>query len=193
MTNFMKYEDQNVEFYSDADLTKRIVTHPQAEDMKEKLENTIRGWKNPFRDAYIWLKGEVLDLKGIIDAISGREFVVKQLSNTESKKRSDQQELEKLSQGKTTLKSIFKSKSKKENDILNLQASIEISNKDIEDYKKLINFLTIYHGQDAIPKFKKEKARQYFRTLNIFCVKEISNSHISATMWHNLLEISTNK
>jgi hypothetical protein len=64
--------------------------------------------------------------------------------------------------GKKTLKSIFKSKSSKENDILNLQAAIEVANKDIEDYKKLINFLTIYHGQVAIAKFKREKAKQYF-------------------------------
>lgn len=68
------------------------------------------------------------------------------LSATEAKKRNDQQELEKLNLGKKTLKSIFKSKSSKENDMLNLQANIEVANKDIEDYKKLINFLTIYHG-----------------------------------------------
>lgn len=67
--------------------------------------------------------------------------------------------MEKLSQGKKTLKSIFKSNKSKENDILNLQAAIEVANKDIEDYKKLINFLTIYHGQIAIQKFKKEKSR----------------------------------
>lgn len=66
-----------------------------------------------------------------------------------------------------------------------------MSNKDIDDYKKLIHFLTIYHGQVAIPKFKKAKGRQYLKMLNIFCVKEISNSHLSATMWHSLLEIST--
>ena len=68
------------------------------------------------------------------------------LSATEAKKRNDQQELEKLNLGKKTLKSIFKSKSSKENDMLNLQANIEVANKDIDDYKKLINFLTIYHG-----------------------------------------------
>ena len=56
------------------------------------------------------------------------------------------------------MKSIFKSNKSKENDILNLQAYIEVANKDIQDYKKLINFLTIYHGQVAIQKFKLEKS-----------------------------------
>ena len=98
-------------------------------------------------------------------------------------------ELEKLSQGKSTLKSIFKSKSSKENDILNLQAAIEVANKDIEDYKKVINFLTIYHGQVAIPKFKKQKITQYLRMLHHVCTKEITNSHSSATFWKQLLEV----
>ena len=73
----IRYEDQNVEYYSDADLTKRILTHPSSGDMKEKMETTHNGWKNPYRDAYIWLKGELLDIKGAADAIAGREFVVK--------------------------------------------------------------------------------------------------------------------
>jgi septal ring factor EnvC (AmiA/AmiB activator) len=106
--------------------------------------------KNPYKEAYYWLKGELLDLKGLQYAISGRETVVKMLSATESKKRSDQSEAEKLQQGKTTLKSLFKSKSSKESEITNLQTQIEVANKDIEDFKKLINFLTVYHGEVAI-------------------------------------------
>lgn len=47
-------------------------------DMKERIETTYKGWKNPFRDAYIWLKGELLDIKGMADALAGREHVVKQ-------------------------------------------------------------------------------------------------------------------
>ena len=34
-------------------------------------------------------------------------------------------------------------------------------NVDVEDYRKLINFVTIYHGQLAIDKFKKAKLLQY--------------------------------
>lgn len=69
----MKYEDQNVEYYSDSDLTKRILTHPSAGDMKDKVDVTSRSWKNSYKDLYIWLKGELLDIKGIMDAINGRE------------------------------------------------------------------------------------------------------------------------
>lgn len=144
--NLIKYEDNNVEYYSESDINKKILSNPGIGDMKGQMDLTHKQWKNPFREAYLWLKGELLDLKGINEALLGREQVVKMQAATESKKRSDQVELEKLSQGKQTLKTFFKSKSSKENDILNLQAAIEISNKDIADYKKLINFLTIYHG-----------------------------------------------
>mmetsp|Transcript_23403 Transcript_23403/g.17823 ORF Transcript_23403/g.17823 Transcript_23403/m.17823 type:complete len:103 (+) Transcript_23403:1466-1774(+) len=99
--------------------------------------------------------------------------------------------MEKLSAGKVTLKSFFKGKSSKENEILNLQAAIEVAAKDIEDYKKLINYLTVYHGEVAVPKFKQIKSRQYLKQMHAFSVKEISNAHLSATLWHGLLEIST--
>ena len=151
MAQFVRYEDNNVEYYSGSDVTKRILTNPATgSEFVERYSQQSKTLKNPFKDAYYWLKGELLDLKGLNEALTGRENVVKQQSASESKKRSDQQELEKLSQGKTTLKSIFKSKSSKESEILNLQAAIEIANKDIEDYKKLIVFLTIYHGEVAI-------------------------------------------
>lgn len=53
----------------------------------------------------------------------------------------------------------------------------------------MIRFLTIYHGEQAIPKFKDAKAKMYLKTLNLFCVKEISNAHLQATFFHSLLEM----
>lgn len=122
MNSLFKYEDNNIEYYCDSDITKRILTNPESTvDVKETVQQTYKNLRNPYREAYLVLKGELLDLKGMADALSGREGVVKQQSSTESKKRSDQMELEKLSQGKTTIKSIFKSSKSKENDIVTLQ------------------------------------------------------------------------
>lgn len=69
----LKYEDNNVEYYSESDLTKRIMTNPAAGDFKEKFDEASMKWKNPFKEAYIWLKGELLDLKGLNEALYGRE------------------------------------------------------------------------------------------------------------------------
>lgn len=97
--------------------------------------------------------------------------------------------MEKLSLGKTTLKSFFKSKTGKEKDILNLQANIEQVNQDIENYRKLINFITIYHGQLAIDKFKKDKCIQYAKMLNLMSCREISNAYLCATLNSKILEL----
>lgn len=77
-----------MEYYSEADLTKRILTHP-AIDSQDKLELAHHGWRNPYTDAYIWLKSELLDIKGIAGALTGRENVMKLQVSTDSKKRSD--------------------------------------------------------------------------------------------------------
>ena len=91
MNSLLKYEDNNVEYYADSDVDKRILTHPDTNgDIKEKVDKTYTGLRNPYREAYMIMKGELLDLKGMSDALTGRESVVKSQSATESKKRSDQ-------------------------------------------------------------------------------------------------------
>ena len=61
-SNLMKFEDVGMSYYSDLDYNKRVLTHPNAEDLKERIESSTDKWKNPYKDAYIWLKGEVLDV-----------------------------------------------------------------------------------------------------------------------------------
>jgi hypothetical protein len=51
-----------------------------------------------------------------------------------------------MTEGKKTLKSVFKSKSKKEESVVKINKAIEDAAKDVEDYKELITFVTIYHG-----------------------------------------------
>lgn len=78
MNSLMKYEDNNVEYYTDSDYNKRILTHPDTNgEIKEKIDQTYKNLKNPYREAYMVLKGELLDLKGMADALQGREHVVK--------------------------------------------------------------------------------------------------------------------
>jgi len=60
---------------------------------------------------------------------------------------------------------------------------------DVENYKKLVNFITIYHGKMAIDKFKNLKSQAYLKMLNSFSVKEVSNAHIQATLSHSILEM----
>jgi len=87
--SLLKYEDNNIEYYSESDLTKRNLTNPGKGDFKEMSESSLKNLKNPYRDAYYWLKGELLDIKGMNEALLGREQVEKMLVVTENKKKSE--------------------------------------------------------------------------------------------------------
>lgn len=91
--------------------------------------------------------------------------------------------------GKTTLKSFFKSKSTISKDIDGYTAAISQLDVDIENYKLLTNFITIYHGMMAIDKFKRLKAAAYYKMLNTFSIKEVSNAHLQATLAHSILQL----
>tara|TARA_B110000285_G_C15054818_1_gene578972 strand:+ start:906 stop:1091 length:186 start_codon:yes stop_codon:yes gene_type:complete len=58
-------------------------------------------------------------------ALEGREILMKDQLATEKKMRSDQAEVNKMSEGKKTLKSVFKSKSKKEESVVKINGAIE--------------------------------------------------------------------
>lgn len=92
----LRFEELAMDFLTEGDMNKRMLTHPKAGEMKEKADETSTKWINPYLEAYVWLKGEILDLKGMKDAIIGRETVMKSIVKCEDKKKSDTTELEKL-------------------------------------------------------------------------------------------------
>lgn len=186
---FMQYEESAIEFFADNNQGKKILTNEAAGDFSTKLKDTVACYKSPFAEGALWIKGEMLDIQGMIDAVKGREAVMKKQIALENKRRDDQEELEKLSLGKTTLKSFFKSKTGKEADILALQSKIEQANVDIEDYRRLINFITIYHGQLAIDKFKRQKSEQYKKMLQNMATRSINNSYLAATLNSGILQV----
>jgi len=178
-----------LEYFSENDMNSRVLTHPKAGDLNENLTTMVGSFRNPFLEAAVWIKGEMLDIAGMLNAMKGRDLVMKRQMATEGRKRDDQQELEKLSLGKTTLKSFFKSKTGKEQDILKLQASIEQANVEIEEYRKLNNFITVYQGQFAIEKFKKDKINQYTRMLNLMAIKSVFNANLFTQLSNQVLEL----
>lgn len=70
--NLMSFEDMAIDTFSDGDRTKRILSHPAAQDLPITITENIEKWRNPFRDAYMSLRGELLDLKAMMNAMAGR-------------------------------------------------------------------------------------------------------------------------
>jgi len=73
---FMNYEDTAVEFFSDNNPDKRVITR-NPEEFTQKINDTLACYKSPFAEASLWIKGEMLDIQGMIDALKGREVVIK--------------------------------------------------------------------------------------------------------------------
>jgi sorting nexin-1/2 len=188
--SLIAFEDGNVDYYSNQNADKKLVNNPSNGDVKEKMEQTIASIRNPFKDTYIWLKGELLDLNGLNDSLIGRDAVIKAQGNLEQKKINMMKDLDGKKAGKKSLGGMFKSSENKAKDMTNLETEIKSSEAEIEDYKSLVSFLTLYMHDSAIKNFKKTKQQAYMQMMNGFCVKEISNSHTNATFWHQILENS---
>ncbi len=58
----MKYEEIGVNYYSNKNPDKKILTHTNKEGLLEKVRNAEAKLKNPYQEAYLWIKGEYLDV-----------------------------------------------------------------------------------------------------------------------------------
>lgn len=122
MAQLMKYEDVGIAFYGNDDYSQRVYTHPNNQDLKKKFEMTERKIRNPYREAYIWIKGELLNLQGMLECLKGRELVMEHQLNLEKKIVEQQTKVNTLKQGKTTMFNFYKSKATKESEAVQLQS-----------------------------------------------------------------------
>ena len=58
----MKYEEIGVNYYSNKNPDNKILTHIKKEGLLEKVKNAGAKLKNPYQEAYLWIKGEYLDV-----------------------------------------------------------------------------------------------------------------------------------
>lgn len=122
--NLMAFEDLAIETYSDGDKEKRVLSNPNAEDLPARIVENMDKWRNPFKDAWMCLRGELLDLKAMMASMKGLQITQDLQTKAEAKQREKKTELEKMTLGKTTLKSFFKSKTKISKDIDSYSAAI---------------------------------------------------------------------
>ena len=74
-----------IDAMSDGDRTKRVLSHPIASDLNEKITENIGKWRNPFKEAFLMLRGEMLDLKAMMNAMQGRTNQEANMTKAESR------------------------------------------------------------------------------------------------------------
>ena len=183
MTLLDKYEDLNINCYTDNNPDRLVLNNPEQKQLKEQMEHMVDNQKNSFDQMYHWCKGEIYDIKAVVNAILAKENFEKMLKKTESKKANTQADLENVNMGKKTIRTILKD----EKDSGVMQTKIEVAEKEIENIETLINIITIYLGEKIIPVFKKEKLKIYHKLMQQFTVIEINNAHQTASFWSNVL------
>lgn len=119
---FMKFENSAMDYLADKEQGTRTFTHPNAGngDFPGAVRNLNMQMINPYVEAYVWFKNELYTAESMLDALNGVAAVQKACINCEKKKQSDESELAKLQQGKTTFKSLLKSSSAKQESIAKL-------------------------------------------------------------------------
>lgn len=81
--------------------------------MKHKLDDLAKELVNPFKHIRNWIKGEVMSLESLMDAIAEKEACDARKANSIKRLAEDRETVAKLGQGKFTIKTMFKSKSGK--------------------------------------------------------------------------------
>ena len=93
------------------------------------MEHVVENLKNPYEEMYHWCKGEIYDLQSLQDAITSRDNIEKNQKKLESTKRDTQNDLDNVTTGKKTVRTIFKNQS----DTGGMVNKIEITEKEIEN------------------------------------------------------------
>lgn len=113
--------------------------------------------KNPYLNMYHWVKGEIFDIESINNSLSIKDRIQEKIGKTVRKKQSTQENLDNLTTGRKTVKTLFKT----QDDTGKMVSKIESSDKEIEALTVLLDILTIYLGEQIIPPFKAKKIGVY--------------------------------
>ena len=82
--------------------------------------------KNPYFNLYHWCKGEIFDIEAVYNALTLNDKIMEKIDKTEKKKKSAQADLDNVTTGRKTVKTIFKN----QNDAGTMVNKIEsVSNK----------------------------------------------------------------
>lgn len=191
---FADYETNSLGAYSASKFQASLFfADPNEAAAKEKVDSIGSSRTNPFVKMRYWVKEEQFDLAAILEAIHVKEGMEKRLEGTKKKKRSTQNSLDKLSQGKKTLTNFWKSQSTKANNITSYTATIAQCEQDIENYERMIKMTACNLSENSIPQFKQDKSASYYKMLTTFSQAELKNSSDATEVWNAVCEGTKDK
>jgi len=156
-------------------------------DTKEKANKVKEtGQAEPIEYLHAWIKLEGREIEAFLEAIGQREKYIALKAKTLDKQRSAAKTLDKVVEGKSTIKTMFSKRGKDE--------EIEILEKEIANYKKeiellntLIDKITLVLSNSEIDKFKKNKVDQYNHVIAMAAQNELVKLKDMSDFWITVL------
>jgi len=179
-----RYEELNMQHYSDMDSAQLIFQNPNNEELRNALLVTGQSLRNPYIELYHWVKGELYDIEAMRTSINARNIVMERLRSFEGKKRDTQKDIESVQSGNKSITTLFENA----DDVRGMAHKGESHDREIAAHTALLDLLTIYISDRVVAGFKKEKLGLYHRILQQFTVIEIQNSHVLAGFWSKVLQ-----
>lgn len=104
-----KYEALNFTNYVDGNEEKMVFGNgDQGKDLKKEVSKLSDNLKNPYFNIYHWVKGEINDVDSIMAAVAYKEKIEKNRLSKEKAKKSTQDDLDNVTTGRKTVKTLFK-------------------------------------------------------------------------------------
>ena len=112
---------------------------------------------------------------------------IKVLNTIKSKVNTCILEREKLSIGKKSIKTIFKSTKETETYFNSLQKSIESNERMLEDQLKINACIDIHLVKNIVPKFTQDKLSNFTFIVRQVANNEVKNNNVGADFWSKVL------
>lgn len=104
-----KYEGLNFSNYVDGEESRMVFGNGEAgQDLKTEVSKLSDNLKNPYFNVYHWVKGEIFDIDSIMGAVTCKERIEKSRMAKEKSKKSTQENLDNVTTGRKTVKTLFK-------------------------------------------------------------------------------------
>lgn len=72
-----EYEQTGVDFYTDNDKKKSVITHPNHEEYEQVVTQMDQCLGNPYIQIINWIKREIYDLEGLKESIESVKTIEK--------------------------------------------------------------------------------------------------------------------
>ena len=157
----------------------------------EVVKNFPKELGNPYRLMFNWIQIEIQELNALKASIDSLKTIEKKIRDLKEEAADYKTELNDVTQGRTTIKSIWKAIIRQTPTQEELIRRIELTEKDIEDWHNVLEYLQQYIPQVIFPKFKRERGALYFKFLINFAEIQAQSSEKNIEIWTRVLENCT--